>query len=248
MVTETAVRLDGISSGYNKLTVLRDVNLEIRKGEVLGVFGANGAGKTTLLRTLSRMTTIFAGSMEIWGTDATSLRPTEISRMGVAHVPEGRRVFRGMTVEDNLLVSSRRGRRQTLEELAVIYDLFPRLKERYRQKAENLSGGEQQMLAIGRALMMKPNLIMLDEPSQGLSPAAVQGVADTLKRIAQSGVTVIVVEQNVHVVLPIVSVAAIVSRGSVRLVEDISELRSGTGLTDLLGGGSNTGGLRTDLT
>lgn len=242
MVTEIAVRLDGITSGYNKLTVLWDVTLEIRKGEVLGVFGPNGAGKTTLLRTISRLTTIFSGSMEICGIDATRLRPTEISRMGVAHVPEGRRVFRGMTVEDNLLVSSRLGRRKTLEELGVIYDLFPRLQERYRQKAENLSGGEQQMLAIGRALMMKPSLIMLDEPSQGLSPAAAQGVADALERIAKSGVTVIVVEQNVHVVLPIVSVAAIVSRGCVRLVDDISELSSGSGLADLLGGDSNTGG------
>lgn len=234
MVSEIAARLDGISSGYQKLTVLRDVNVEIKKGEVLGVFGANGSGKTTFLRTLSRMTTILAGSMEIWDTDTTHMHPTEVSRMGVAHVPEGRRVFRGMTVEDNLLVSSRQRRRQTLDELASVYELFPRLKERFHQRAESLSGGEQQMLAIGRALMMRPNLIMLDEPSQGLSPGAAQSVAETLKRIARSGVTVIVVEQNVHVVLPIVSVAAIVSRGSVRFIDDISELRSARGLADLL--------------
>jgi len=237
MNSDLAVRMRNVSSGYSKIKVLRDVELEVSSGDVLGIFGANGAGKTTLLRTISRMTTLSAGSITMWGTETTRLRPPEISRMRVAHVPEGRRVFRGMSVEDNLLVAARRGRRKSRLQLTEVYDLFPRLRERDHQAAESLSGGEQQMLAIGRALMMNPRLIMFDEPSQGLSPVAVQLVTDSITRIAERGITVIIVEQNVQVLLPIVSRVAIVSRGSVSELADINELGSAESLSDLLGGG-----------
>jgi branched-chain amino acid transport system ATP-binding protein len=236
MTPEIAVEMRGVSAGYGKLTVLRDVDLELRQGEVLGVFGANGAGKTTLLRTISRLSTLMGGSMSVGGADITRLGPVEVSRLGVAHVPEGRRVFRGMTVEDNLLVAARTTRRASSDRLAEVYELFPRLNERRGQKAESLSGGEQQMLAIGRGIMMRPTVIMMDEPSQGLSPAAVATVVESISRIARTGVTVMVVEQNFHALLPVVSAGAVVSHGALRMVSDMEELRSGRALTELLGG------------
>lgn len=232
-----ALTLRGVRAGYGDVTVLRDVDLTVDKGEVLGIFGANGAGKTTLLRTISRLTTLFAGEVVVCGQDVSRARPEEVSRLGLAHVPEGRRVFSGMTVEDNLLVSARGPRKDSMKLLESTYAQFPRLGDRRAQRAESLSGGEQQLLAIGRALMMSPSVIMLDEPSQGLSPVAVQGVIQGIQQIVSSGLTAIVVEQNLHVLLPIVTRAATVSRGAVHPVEDLAELGSATSLTDLLGGG-----------
>jgi branched-chain amino acid transport system ATP-binding protein len=236
VMVEMAIEMHGVTAGYGKLTVLRNVDLQLRRGEVLGVFGANGAGKTTLLRTISRLSTLIAGTISVGGRDVSRMGAVEVSRLGVAHVPEGRRVFRGMTVEDNLLVASRTTRRASSKRLDEVYQLFPRLGERRKQKAESLSGGEQQMLAIGRGLMMSPSVIMLDEPSQGLSPGAVAAVVDGVSRIAADGVTVMVVEQNFHVFLPVVSSAAVVSHGVVQAVADTDELRSGRALTRLLGG------------
>jgi branched-chain amino acid transport system ATP-binding protein len=236
MTSELALELRGVTAGYGKLTVLRDVDLQLQRGQVLGVFGANGAGKTTLLRTISRLSNLTAGSIHVGGVDITGLGPVEVSRLGVAHVPEGRRVFRGMTVEENLLVASRTTRKASAAELDEVYALFPRLAERRTQKAESMSGGEQQMLAIGRGLMMRPSLIMLDEPSQGLSPGVVAIVVESITRIAQSGVTVMVVEQNFHALLPAVSVGAVASHGALQMVSDTEELRSGRALTQLLGG------------
>lgn len=236
MTSELALELRGVTAGYGKLTVLRDVDLQLQRGQVLGVFGANGAGKTTLLRTISRLSNLTAGSIHVAGVDISGLGPVEVSRLGVSHVPEGRRVFRGMTVEENLLVASRTTRRASAASLDEVYALFPRLAERRTQKAESMSGGEQQMLAIGRGLMMRPSLIMLDEPSQGLSPGVVAIVVESITRIAQSGVTVMVVEQNFHALLPAVSVGAVASHGALQMVSGTEELRSGRALTRLLGG------------
>jgi len=235
-VSSPALALRGVQAGYGNVTVLRDIDLAVAKGEVLGIFGANGAGKTTLLRTFSRLTNLFAGSIELDGRDISSARPEQVSRWGLAHVPEGRRVFAGMTVEENLLVSARGSRARTAQLLESAYTQFSRLGERRGQRAESLSGGEQQMLAIGRALMMAPSVIMLDEPSQGLSPVAVQGVLGGIKQIVSTGLTVIIVEQNLQVLLPIVTRAATVSRGTLHPVDDLAELGSSQSLTDLLGG------------
>lgn len=236
MSPDSAVELRAVSAGYGKLTVLRDVDLEVRKGDILGVFGANGAGKTTLLRTISRLSNLLGGTITVGGTDIGRLGPVGVCRLGVAHVPEGRRVFRGMTVEDNLLVATRSSRRTSADPLREVYSLFPRLEERRKQKAESLSGGEQQMLAIGRGIMMRPSVMMLDEPSQGLSPAAVDTVVESITRVAATGVTVMVVEQNFHALLPVVTAGAVVSHGAVRVVSDMEELHSGRALSELLGG------------
>lgn len=236
MSPDPAVELREVSAGYGKLTVLRNVDLEVNRGDILGVFGANGAGKTTLLRTISRLSNLQGGTIVVGGVDISRFGPVGVSRLGVAHVPEGRRVFRGMTVEDNLLVAVRSSRRASTDRLAEVYGLFPRLEERRRQKAESLSGGEQQMLAIGRAIMMRPAVMMLDEPSQGLSPAAVDTVVESIRRIAATGVTVMVVEQNFHALLPVVTAGAVVSHGALRVISDLNELRSGRALVELLGG------------
>lgn len=240
MADAPALRMRGLDAGYGRVTVLRGVDLEVARGAVVGVFGANGAGKTTLLRTVSRLTEITAGTLEVGGDDVRESTPLDMSlHRGVAHVPEGRRVFRGMSVEENLLVAAGTGRRRAAARLEEVYEIFPRLgeRERRRQRAESLSGGEQQMLAIGRALMMGPRLIMMDEPSQGLSPAAVETVVSSVTRIAQSGVTVIVVEQNVPVLLPVVTAAVTVSLGTVRPTAR-AELETDETLSGLLGGTS----------
>lgn len=236
MTPETVLELRAVTAGYGKLTVLRNVDLQVRRGEVLGVFGPNGAGKTTLLRTVSRLSTLNSGSITVGGRNVSRLGPVDVSRLGVAHVPEGRRVFRGMTVEENLLVASGTTRRASSTLLDEMYGLFPRLGERRRQRAESLSGGEQQMLAIGRGLMMRPSLIMLDEPSQGLSPGMVGVVTDSVSQIAKTGVTVMVVEQNFHAFLPVVSAGAVVSHGVIQMITDREELQSGRALAQLLGG------------
>lgn len=236
MTPETVLDMRAVTAGYGKLTVLRNVDLQVHRGEVLGVFGPNGAGKTTLLRTVSRLSTLNSGSIHVAGKDVSGLGPVDVSRLGVAHVPEGRRVFRGMTVEENLLVASGATRRASSMLLSEIYCLFPRLGERRGQRAESLSGGEQQMLAIGRGLMMRPSLIMLDEPSQGLSPGMVATVTKSISHIAETGVTVMVVEQNFQAFLPVVSTGAVVSHGVIQMVTDTEELQSGRALAQLLGG------------
>ena len=240
MAEVPALRMRGVDAGYGRVTVLRGVDLEVARGEVVGVFGANGAGKTTLLRTISRLTEVTAGVLEVGGEDVRGRTAMDMSRHhGVAHVPEGRRVFRGMTVEENLLVAAGTTRRRAAERLEGVYEVFPRLgeRERRRQRAESLSGGEQQMLAIGRALMMGPKLIMMDEPSQGLSPGAVESVVSSVGRIAETGVTVIVVEQNVPVLLPVVTAAVTVSLGALRPAER-AQLETDEALSGLLGGPS----------
>jgi branched-chain amino acid transport system ATP-binding protein len=232
MPADVIMRMAGISAGYGNIRILHNVSFDIAAGDIVGVFGANGAGKTTLLRTISGLTDVFDGDLTIFGAPVRRLAPYHLARLGIAHVPEGRRVFAGMTVRDNLTVAARQRRPET--QLLRVYDLFPRLQERAQQRAETLSGGEQQMLAIGRALMTEPRLIMMDEPSQGLSPATVETVVASISRIAADNVTVVVVEQNVNIVLPIVSAAIVVSRGSVRTLSDVSQLAEGDNLSALL--------------
>lgn len=184
---------------YGDLSVLHEFNLEVITGEVVSVLGANGAGKTTLLRAISGLLPAKAGRIKFRDHDVSQIPTYELAGLGLAHVPQGRGIFATMAVLDNLLVGSwnPRARKKREENIARVYDLFPRLKERSRQLAGTLSGGEQQMLAIGRALTQEPKLLMLDEPSLGLAPVLVDSLFETLENIKKQGISILLVEQNV---------------------------------------------------
>ncbi len=185
------------------MPILRDVSLEVREGEVVALIGANGAGKTTLLSTISRLLTATSGSVRFAGKDLTRARTDEVVRAGIIHVPQGRRLFAGLTVRENLLQGAylRRDGPEIAEDLERIYALLPRLEERAGQLAGRLSGGEQQMCAIGRGLMARPRLLLIDELSLGLAPLVVERLLDLISRINREGTAVLLVEQDVQVAL-----------------------------------------------
>jgi len=195
----TLLRLDGIQVGYGDMTAVHAASLEVREGETVALIGGNGAGKTTTLRAVSGLLPLRRGSIEFAGERLDGLGPAGVVARGIAHVPEGRQLFPTMTVRENLELGARsvEARRRRGESLAWVFDLFPRLSERERQAAGTLSGGEQQMCAIGRGLMAKPRLLMLDEPSLGLAPVVVRTIFDDLERINRGGLTILLVEQNV---------------------------------------------------
>ena len=195
----TLLRLEGVEAAYGDLVAVADVSLEVRLGETVALIGGNGAGKTTTLRAVSGLLPVRRGAIALDGSPVSGLRSAEIAARGIAHVPEGRQLFPSMSVLDNLELgarspAARTARRSTLDQ---VFDLFPRLAERRRQLAGTLSGGEQQMCAIGRGLMARPRLLMLDEPSLGLAPVMVRAIFDTLARINREGITLLLVEQNV---------------------------------------------------
>ena len=195
----TLLRVEGIEVGYGDLTAVRDVSLEVREGEVVALIGANGAGKTTTLRALSGLLPLRRGRIELDGQRLDGLGSAQVAARGIAHVPEGRQLFPTMTVRENLELgtrtrAARQARARTLDR---VFELFPRLLEREAQLAGTLSGGEQQMCAIGRGLMACPRLLVLDEPSLGLAPVLVKTIFEDLARINGQGLTVLLVEQNV---------------------------------------------------
>jgi branched-chain amino acid transport system ATP-binding protein len=193
------LRLERIQVGYGDMTAVHEASLEVREGETVALIGGNGAGKTTTLRAISGLLPLRAGSIEFAGERLDGLASSQVVARGIAHVPEGRQLFPTMTVRENLDLGARsteaRGRRA--ESLEWVFELFPRLAERERQVAGTLSGGEQQMCAIGRGLMAKPRLLMLDEPSLGLAPVVVRTIFDDLQRINRGGLAILLVEQNV---------------------------------------------------
>ena len=195
----TLLRVDGIEVGYGDLTAVRDVSLEVRQGEAVALIGANGAGKTTTLRAVSGLLPLRRGRVEFEGQRLDGLSPAQIVARGIAHVPEGRQLFPSMTVLENLELGARTAaaRSAISASLGRVFDLFPRLRERRAQLAGTLSGGEQQMCAIGRGLMACPRLLMLDEPSLGLAPVMVKAIFEDLGRINGQGITILLVEQNV---------------------------------------------------
>lgn len=216
------LELAGVSAGYGRLVALRDVSLEVPAGKVATVIGANGAGKTTLLRVISGLIPPRSGRLRLNGQDITGWPPERVVAAGVAHVPERRQLFGSMRVEDNLLLGAylrlRRERRRAVEEdLERVYELFPRLRERRRQVAATLSGGEQQMLAIGRALMARPQVLLLDEPSLGLAPLLVRELFRVIRRLREEGYTVLLVEQNAHQALRVADVAHVMETGTITL-------------------------------
>jgi branched-chain amino acid transport system ATP-binding protein len=219
--------LVGVSAGYGSFRALFDVSLDVAAGEAVGVIGPNGAGKTTLMRVISGLVPLSAGAMTLDGISLAGLSAHRIVRHGVAHVPENRRLFPRLTVEDNLRIGAfiPDARRHFAERLSWVYDFFPRLEERRNQLAGTLSGGEQQLCAIGRALMSRPKLLLMDEPSAGLAPLLVHQVFELVRRIRAEGFTVLIVEQNVRQVLDIVDRAYLLEVGSIRLAGSSAHLK-----------------------
>jgi len=211
--------LAAVTAGYGAFTALWDVSLRVEAGEAVAVVGPNGAGKTTLLRAISGLVAPRAGSVVFEGAELAGHPAYDIVAHGIAHVPEGRRLFPQLTVAENLkmgayLPSARARFRESLER---VYALFPALAERHRQRAGSLSGGEQQMLAVGRALMSRPKLILLDEPSMGLAPVMVLRLFDLIRRVREEGYTILVVEQNVRQVLKLVDRAYLLEVGRIKM-------------------------------
>lgn len=212
------LEVNGLQAGYDEMTVLWGVDLKIRRGELVAVVGPNGAGKSTLINTISGLVAATAGNISFAGKPVAASAEARV-RAGIVQSPEGRKLFPEMTVEENLLMGAftRTDRAAVPDTLQEIYSLFPILNERKRQIASTMSGGQQQMVAIGRALMTKPTLLMLDEPSLGLAPIVVNEVFELLKRIHAAGLTILLVEQNVHQTLEIADRAYVLENGRVAL-------------------------------
>jgi branched-chain amino acid transport system ATP-binding protein len=213
------LRLEGVEAGYGDVTALRAVSLEVRAGEIVALIGSNGAGKTTTLRAIAGLLPLRRGRVELDGRPISGLGPAAVVAAGLAHVPEGRQLFPTMTVLENLELGARtaEGRARRAETLARVFDLFPRLAERRQQAAGTLSGGEQQMVAIGRALMACPRLLMLDEPSLGLAPVVVASIFANLTAINRAGLTILLVEQNVLRALRLSHRAYVLENGAITL-------------------------------
>ena len=219
------LRVDGIHVYYGAIHALKGLSFEVEQGELVTLLGANGAGKTTTLKTLSGLLRPARGAVELEGQALDKIEAHEIVRRGVAHVPEGRKVFPRFTVLENLKVGAYARGAGTLDaEMNFVFEMFPRLKERQKQYAGTLSGGEQQMLAIGRALMAKPKLLLLDEPSMGLAPKIVEQILETIRAINKAGVTVLLVEQNAAMALAISRRGYVLETGLVILEGPAAEL------------------------
>ncbi len=218
--------LDGISAGYGSFQALFDVSLEVKAGETVAVIGPNGAGKTTLLRVISKLIDAAKGELQMEGRRLNDVPSHQVIDYGIVHVPENRRLFPKLSVEDNLKMGAfpSAARARYAERLEQVYALFPRMKERRRQFAGTLSGGEQQMCAIGRALMSGPKLLLLDEPSAGLAPVVVQSIFEVVRKMSAEGYTVLIVEQNIRQVLKVASRAYLLETGRIKLSGASAEL------------------------
>src|SRR5512145_1412719 len=216
--------VSNLSAGYGSFQALFGVSLEVRAGEAVAVIGPNGAGKTTLLRVISKLVEPSAGDVRLEGRSLAPLPAHEVVAHGIAHVPENRRLFPRLTVEENLRMGAFSSRKRFSEHLEMVYGLFPRLQERRKQPAGTLSGGEQQMCAIGRALMSGPKLLLLDEPSAGLAPVVVQATFEVIRQMRAEGYTVLIVEQNIRQVLKVADRAYLLETGRIRLHGSSAEL------------------------
>jgi len=220
------LKLQGVSASYSSVPAISDISIEIGEGEAVGLLGANGAGKSTTLRVISGLVKPLSGSIIFAGTNLASLPPHRIPELGIAHVPEGRQVFPEMTVQENLEIGAyvpkaKAERAQTLE---LVYSIFPRLADRKKQLAGTMSGGEQQMLAVGRGLMLKPRLLMLDEPSLGLAPVMTDVTFEKIGEIHKMGTAILLVEQNVSRALSLVQRAYVLESGKVIMHGSSAEL------------------------
>lgn len=220
------LKVENLVVRYGMIEALKGISFEVNDGEIVTLIGANGAGKTTTMHTISGLLKPVSGSVTLDGTDITKIPADKIISLGLAQVPEGRRVFAAMTVEENLLLGaySRKDKDAIKSDLDYVYDLFPRLLERKKQTAGTLSGGEQQMLAMGRALMAKPRILLMDEPSMGLSPLLVKEIFRIIKDINAHGTTVLLVEQNAKMALSIADRAYVMETGKITLEGTGAEL------------------------
>lgn len=225
------IKVNALYAGYDLVNVLRDVNIDVGEGEIVAILGSNGVGKTTLNNTLSGLIKPTSGKIYFEDVLISSRDPVEIVDMGLIHVPEGRKLFPNLSVKENLeLGSYRRGKPNRAQNLDRVLEIFPKLKDRTRQTAGTLSGGEQQMVAIGRGLMSEPRILLLDEPSLGLSPLLVEQMFNLIKQINDGGLSVILVEQNVVQSLAIADRAYVISEGTVSLSGRSDELRENSDL------------------
>ncbi|ARE81539.1 leucine/isoleucine/valine transporter subunit; ATP-binding component of ABC superfamily [Roseovarius sp. EC-HK134] len=216
-----------IAVNYGKINAIRDISIAVPEGKIVTIIGGNGAGKTTTLRAMSGMIPIVAGEILFEGTRIDHLPAHKVVAHGIAHVPEGRRIFKDMTVEENLRTGAflRRDKPEIERDLEQVYDRFPRLRERRVQRAQTMSGGEQQMLAIGRALMSKPRLLLMDEPSMGLAPVIVEEIARIIEEINAQGLSVVLVEQNAELALELAHHAYVLETGNTAMEGPAHELR-----------------------
>ena len=223
----TLLEVEDIHTYYGAIEALRGVSLRVDEGEVVTIIGSNGAGKSTTLRSISGLTPAKSGKVVFEGQEITRLPAHEIVGSGIALAPEGRHCFARMTVRENLDLGAYRRRDGGIDDdLERVFDLFPRLKERERQKAGTMSGGEQQMLAIGRALMARPKLLMLDEPSMGIAPILVQRIYETIAEINRQGVAILLVEQNANYALDVSKRGYVLETGEVALTNESAQLRN----------------------
>jgi branched-chain amino acid transport system ATP-binding protein len=221
------LEVDEIHTHYGSIEALKGISLTVEEGEVVTLIGSNGAGKSTTLRSITGLTPASAGKISFAGHEITRTPAHDIVGRGIALAPEGRHCFARMTVRENLDLGSYRRRGDSIrEDLERVFDLFPRLHERERQKAGTMSGGEQQMLAIGRALMARPKLLMLDEPSMGIAPILVQRIYETIREINRLGVTILLVEQNANYALDVAARGYVLETGRVALSNSSAELRT----------------------
>jgi len=226
-MSEPVLKIDGLETYYGKIHALRGINLTVQKGQIVTLLGANGAGKSTTLRTISGLTRAAAGRISFMGRDITATPPHSIVHMGLIHAPEGRRIFKGMTVQENLDLggfTTHQDKTAREKRLHYIFELFPILSKRRKQDSALLSGGEQQMLAIGRALMAEPAVLLLDEPSLGLAPLLVRQIFSIVREINAQGTTVVLVEQNAHQALGIASRAYVLETGALAISGLASDL------------------------
>lgn len=224
MNSDIMLDIKNLEVSYGSIAAIKGISLSVSHGEIVTILGANGAGKTTTLRTISRLHDAKAGSISFKGQDITRTPAHKIVSLGIGHSPEGRRIFGILTVEENLMLGGYVHAKTDKKILDWVYELFPRLLERRRQLAGTLSGGEQQMLAIGRALMSRPEMLLLDEPSLGLAPILVKAIFKTIKEISHSGVTVLLVEQNARAALKLANRAYVLEVGNIVIQGTSKEL------------------------
>jgi branched-chain amino acid transport system ATP-binding protein len=240
-MSEAVLRIDGLQTYYGKIHALKGISLSVQKGQIVTLLGANGAGKSTTLKAVSGLVRSAAGKITFLGKDITTTPPHDIVRMGLIQAPEGRRIFKGLSVQENLDLGGftnsqdKAGKERRLQ---YIFELFPILFERRKQDSALLSGGEQQMLAIGRALMTDPELLLLDEPSMGLAPFLVQAIMKIIRKLNEQGTTILLVEQNAKVALKLANYGYVLETGTIVIEGDGATLRQDESIVKAyLGGG-----------